>query len=887
MSKKIIVTEKPSVAREFAKALNVTDNYDGYMENDEWIITWCVGHLIEMAYPEDYDPNLKKWDVTYLPFIPKKYLYHPIENVMKQFQIIKGLYNRPDINMIYYAGDPAREGIYIQMLVRQEAGHTPNVKERVVWIDSQTEEEILNGIRTAKELSEYKNLINSGYMRAIEDYLFGINFTRLLTIKYGNFLSRACNEEHKGSLAVGRVMTCVLGMIVKREREIEDFSVTKFYKIKSEIGKDNVSLPAYWKVTDQSAYKNSLKLYNETGFKEKSDAADFIKKLSPIAKIIKKSKECIKKNAPLLFNLAELQSECSKRFKISPDQTLTIVQTLYEKKLTTYPRTDARVLSSAIAKEIKNNLYGIADVPELTDDIQKIDVMTIDGITHTKYVNDAKVSDHYALIPTGYTDSLNELSELEKDVYLLIARRFIAIFFPPAIYEKVNVIEQIDAEQFFSTATVLTDPGYMSVTGIPEQKKETTLIKKAIEMIQEGTEYPVTFEIEEGKTAPPKRYTSGSIILAMENAGNLIEDEELREQIKNSGIGTSATRAATIEKLINGKYIKLNKKTQILTPDTYGNMVYEAVALVLPDLLSPKMTASWEKGLDKIVTGEVSFLTYKKKLEQYIESKITTLKTNDRTDEVIQNITPFAKNKDFAKEPIKKEKITGMFIPKQEEISFAKVWGGHTFTEEECQKLLAGEEISFEAKTKNGNIVTVSGSLAEQEYNKHEYWGFKLKEKECPPDKYEGKYKGKKVVRFKKIWGGHTFTEEECQKLLAGEEISFEAKKRDGNIVTVSGSLAEQEYNKHKYWGFKLKEKECPPDKYEGKYKGKKVVRFKKIWGGHTFTEEECQKLLAGEEISFEATTKNGNTQQVKGVLKKQTYQGHSFWGFSLNTRKR
>lgn len=650
--KSVIVTEKPSVAMEFAKVLGVTERNDGYMENDKYIITWCIGHLIEMAYPEVYDPEMKKWDVDTLPFLPEKYIYQVIPDVKKQFNIIKRIYNRNDIGCIYYAGDPGREGIYIQMLVRQEAGHNPSAKELVIWIDSQTKEEILRGIREAGPLADKMPLADSGYMRAIEDYAFGLNFTRLLTLKYGNLLNNACGGTHQGALSVGRVMTCVLGMIVKREREIENFIPTKFYKIANNLRTENGMISAGWRVTSESKYYNSAKLYNETGFLKEEDAKAAIAELPNTVIIDEIEKKEEKKAAPLLFNLAELQAECSKKIKISPDETLAIAQSLYEKKLTTYPRTDCRVLSSAIAKVIETNIKGLKPVEPVIGIVDKIlSTGSYKSIEKTRYTDDSKVTDHYALIPTGKTAEYDSLSEKEKEVYDLIVRRFLSIFCPPAVYEKVKLTESAGKEKFYATATVLVRPGYMIVAGIPEQKEDTEAIKSAIEVLTKGSSYPAEYAISYGETKPPKRYTSGSIVLAMENAGQLIEDEELREQIKGTGIGTSATRAETFKKLVANGYIALNKKTQVLTPAMYGNMVYEVVEMTMPDLLSPKMTASWEKGLEGIVSGKVTQQEYRSKLENYIRKKTADIKEEDKCHEIHDKIVKFAKVKEFNNEP--------------------------------------------------------------------------------------------------------------------------------------------------------------------------------------------------------------------------------------------
>lgn len=668
---KIIVTEKPSVAMDFSKALGLSPDgrKDGYIEDKGYIITWCVGHLIEMAYPEVYDPDMKKWDMDTLPFLPAKYIYQVIPNVKKQFNTIKKLYNRSDIETIYYAGDPAREGIYIQMLVRQEAGHNPNAKELVVWIDSQTKEEILRGIKDAGPLADKKLLSDSGYMRAIEDYAFGINFSRLLTLKYGNLLNNACGGR-AGALAVGRVMTCVLGMVVSREREILNFKPTPFFRIKNTIATSGGSIDALWKVSEKSSCYQSPRLYSDTGFKEEADANAFISRLPSQVTVASIGKKEEKKNAPLLFNLTELQSECSKKLKISPDETLQVVQSLYEKKMTTYPRTDARVLSSAIAKVIDMNIRGLSVLPAYTDMVNNVlDGKVWERIGSTKYTDDSKVTDHYALIPTGYTNEYNNLSDLEKKVYDLVVRRFLSIFYPPAVYAKVRLIEKAGNEEFNSVATILADPGYMAVAGIPEQKEDVLTLKAAIESLHEGDTYDAHYSIDRGETKPPKRYTSGSMVLAMENAGNLIEDEELREQTKGSGIGTTATRAEIIKKLVANDYLALNKKTQILTPAPYGNMVYEVVNLTMPDLLSPKMTASWEKGLESIVDGTVTSGEYRQKLEAYIRRKCSSIKEQDVCEQIAERIRPFAKVKEFDNNPGERK-----FVPRKVKKSDVNVY---------------------------------------------------------------------------------------------------------------------------------------------------------------------------------------------------------------------
>ena len=647
MAKKLLITEKPSVAMEFAKALKINaTRKNGYLESDEWIITWCVGHLVTMSYPEKYDENLKRWRLETLPFIPKEWKYEIIPQVANQYNIIKDLMHREDIEVIYNAGDSGREGEYIQRLVFMMAHPNPNAKMKRVWIDSQTEEEILKGIREAKDLSEYDSLSDSAYLRAKEDYLIGINFSRLLSIIFGRRLAKDLSEE-RVSISVGRVMTCVLGMVVSREREIRDFVKTKYYKIVGEFGENNNSFKAEWKATDTSKMKDSVKLYNDTGFKKIDDAKDFIKSLEnkkAIVKEVKKTKQ--KENAPLLFNLAEIQNECTKRFKIKPDETLEIIQDLYEKKLVTYPRTDARVLSTAVAKEISKNLNGL--VKNFKDEeVQNILNKMISekystNLVKTKYVNDSKITDHYAIIPTGQGfENYDKLEELKKNVYKVIVKRFLSIFYPPAEYNKISVTISIEGEEFFCNSKVCVNQGYLEVlkndvldskeTNKDEKKDDTNDDSKEnnsaiLNKLKKNEEINVlNYEIKDAETSPPTRYNSGSIILAMENAGKLIEDEALREQIKGAGIGTSATRAEIIKKLERISYIQINNKTQIITPTQKGEAIYDIVKLSMPDMLNPDLTASWEKGLDMVAKKEIEPNVFMGKLENYIRKKINKL----------------------------------------------------------------------------------------------------------------------------------------------------------------------------------------------------------------------------------------------------------------------
>ena len=643
---KLIITEKPSVAREFARVLKVNaNNKGGYYESSEWIITWCVGHLVTMSYPEVYDEKLKWWRLDTLPFIPKEYKYEIIKNVQSQFDIVQKLLQREDVEEIYNAGDSGREGEYIQRLVFMMAKPNPKAKLKRVWIDSQTEEEIQRGIKEAKDMKEYDSISDSAYLRAKEDYLIGINFSRLLTIIYGKRMATKINEE-KATIAVGRVMTCVLGMVVSREREIRDFVKTKYYKIIGEFGNNKGSFKAEWKVNPESIYFESPKLYNESGFLKENDAKEFISSFEgkdAIVKEIKKNKQ--KENAPLLFNLAEIQNECTKRFKIKPDETLDIIQNLYEKKLVTYPRTDARVLSTAVAKEISKNLNGIAknyQDEEIQKDLKKmIEEKYSTNLVKTKYVNDSKITDHYAIIPTGQGfENYNNLPELQKKIYKVIAKRFIAIFYPPAEYSKINATIQVEKELFLASGKVCINRGYLDVLKPENEKEESTKDEQNVDNDSEIIENNVeilkdlkkeqklsvrNFELKDAETSPPSRYNSGSIILAMENAGKLIEDEELREQIKGAGIGTAATRGEIIKKLEKIGYIQINTKTQIVTPSIKGEAIFDIIKQSMPDMLNPKLTASWEKGLDMVAKKEIEPNIFMEKLEEYIHGKFNKL----------------------------------------------------------------------------------------------------------------------------------------------------------------------------------------------------------------------------------------------------------------------
>ena len=631
--KKIIITEKPSVAREFAKALKINaTSRNGYLESDEWIITWCIGHLVTMSYPEKYDEKMSKWRLDTLPFIPDEWKYEIIPAVQNQFNIVRNLLQREDISEIYNAGDSGREGEYIQRLVFMMAKPNPKAIMKRVWIDSQTEEEILRGIREAKEASEYDSLSDSAYLRAKEDYLIGINFSRLLSITHGRSLAKTLNEE-RASIAVGRVMTCVLGMIVLREREIRNFIKTKYYKLIGNFGYEENCVEAEWKVNEKSKIFNSPKLYNETGFKKKEDAIQFIEQIKnnkAIVTEIKKSKQ--KENAPLLFNLAEIQNECSKRFKIKPDKTLEVLQKLYEKKLVTYPRTDARVLSTAVAKVITKNLNGIAKGfknIEIQGYIKKmVDEKYSTNLIKTKYVNDSKITDHYAIIPTGAGyENYEKLETLQKDIYILIVKRFLSIFYPPAEFNKISVKMNVGDEEFSTSQKICIKQGYLEV--LKSEGTSNARLQENIDLLnslKRGQELTIQkIDTKEAETTPPTRYNSGTIILAMENAGKLIEDEELREQKKGAGIGTSATRAEIIKKLERIQYISINTKTQIITPTEKGEAIYDIVKGTMEDLLNPKLTASWEKGLEMVANKEIEKEVFMDKLQKYIRSKFSKL----------------------------------------------------------------------------------------------------------------------------------------------------------------------------------------------------------------------------------------------------------------------
>ena len=630
---RLFIAEKPSVAKAFAKALGIAGvKSDGYIESKEAIVTWCVGHLVTMSYPEKYDEKYRRWSLDTLPFIPETFRYEVIDSVKKQYDIVSGLLNREDVDCIYICTDSGREGEYIYRLVDEMAKVAPTKQRRRVWIDSQTEEEILRGIENAKDWKEYDHLAASAYLRAKEDYLMGINFSRLLTLRYGNTLASLMKKD-RIVLSVGRVMTCVVGMVVKREREIRDFVKTSFYRVLGDFSRDGVVITGEWRAVEGSKYFQSPKLYRENGFKKEEDAKVLIDELRDCKEgvVLKTEKKKEVKNPPLLYNLAEIQNECSKRFKIRPDETLQIIQELYEKKLVTYPRTDARVLSTAVAKEIGKNISGLCKVEAVADFAKEVmGKKTFLSIAKSKYVNDKQITDHYAIIPTGQgLYALEKQSPLARKVYELICRRFLSIFYPPAIYQKDMIEIGVWKEHFFVNTKVCVQRGYLAVAEMlldeSEEKKgeeeRPELIAMVTKLKKGDTINVAKLYIKEGETTPPKRYSSGSMILAMENAGQLIEDEELRSHIKGSGIGTSATRADILKKLVNIKYLGLNKKTQAITPTQLGEMVYEVVLASIAQLLNPELTASWEKGLNYVAQGSITQEEYMQKLDTFVRRR--------------------------------------------------------------------------------------------------------------------------------------------------------------------------------------------------------------------------------------------------------------------------
>jgi DNA topoisomerase-3 len=691
MGKDLFIAEKPSVAKEFAKTLGVNGNAgNGYLESADHVVTWCVGHLVTMSYPEAYDIALKKWSLETIPFLPDKFLYELIPAVKKQFDIVKGLLNRQDVETIYVCTDSGREGEYIYRLVDQMA-QVPNTKEKKrVWIDSQTEEEIRRGITQAKPLSDYDNLASSAYLRAKEDYLMGINFSRVLSLKYGQTVMNYRKGEKYAAIAVGRVMTCVLGMVVRREREIRNFVKTPFYRVIGSFTSQDKTFEGEWRSVEHSRYYQSPLLYKENGFQKRKTAEELCAELgfdkeegdcftssqgemTAVVEKVEKKKE--NKNPPLLFNLAELQNVCSKLFKISPDETLKITQELYEKKLVTYPRTDARVLSRAVSKEIAKNIGGLRNFPPVKDIAARILAEgSYKGIAETRYCDDKKITDHYAIIPTGQGfGALNSVNATAKNVYEVIVRRFLSVFYPPARYQKISLTARCGQECFFASFKIMVDPGYLEIAtasfarqkvkssesgDAKEDGEQETFDKSLMEVmktLKKGStlSFP-QIAIKEGETSPPKRYNSGSLILAMENAGQLIEDEELRSQIKGSGIGTSATRAEILSKLVKIKYLQLNKKTQIITPQFLGEMVYDVVDSSIRSLLNPELTASWEKGLTYMAQGEITEEEYMKKLENYISKWVNGVKTLNNQNYLRKK---FDETAVYYKKPVKKGNV--------------------------------------------------------------------------------------------------------------------------------------------------------------------------------------------------------------------------------------
>lgn len=699
MGKKLIIAEKPSVARQFASALGVSGNHDGYIENNDWVITWCVGHLVTLSYPEKYNEELAKWDLDALPFLPSIYKYEVIKNAVNQYKIVKGLLNRGDVDVIYNAGDSGREGEYIQRLVYTQAGVEGKKKILRVWIDSQTDAEIKRGIKDAKPESEYDNLSAAAYERAIADYAVGINLSRALSCKYGWSFNQRAKTKKYVAMAVGRVMTCTLGMIVDREREIRDFVPTDYYKIDAEAG----GFTSHWKPVKGTKYYESDLLYNENGFKDKNDADRLLSEFAadPYLNVIKADKKTEARKAPLLYNLAELQADCSKRYKISPSKTLEIAQSLYEKKLTTYPRTDARVLSTPVANEIDKNLKGLGDVLGWTEPATILTNKWHAGLAKTKYVDDSRITDHYAIIPTGEGASeLPGLSEIERKVYELISRRFLAIFFPAAEYSKTDVeLVHANGEHFFASEKVLIKNGYLDVYKQDSDDNGKQQTPSAIGQAAVGQKLSGKFSVITGTTTPPKPYTSGSMILAMENAGKLIEDEELRAQIKGSGIGTSATRAETISKLVRQTYISLNNKTQALSPTLAGETLYDIVKETVPSILSPRMTASWELGLSQVENGEIPAKKYRTTLEKFVKDSVATIKAKPMPERPKINKVSAGTCPVCGKELLMTDR--GYFCSNHKRdgkgcgFAFAKTACEHTLTEEETKQLLKGEPTGF------------------------------------------------------------------------------------------------------------------------------------------------------------------------------------------------
>lgn len=744
---KLIICEKPSVAKEFAKVLGVDTGkrQNGYFEDNDWIITWAVGHLVTLSYPEAYDENMKKWSLDTIPFIPSNFKYEVIKDVKDQFNIVKKLLQRKDVDVIYNAGDSGREGEYIQRLIFQEAKPNPSAKKMRIWIDSQTEEEIKNGIKNAKPESEYDKISDAAYERGIEDYLAGINFSRAFSIVYGRPLNAILRPEKYIPFSVGRVMTCTLGMVVEREQLVRNFKETFSYGVSADTC--NGQITADWDTTDSSEYNESPKLAKSDAFIEKSDAEQLCSEFSKIGQLcvadINRTTE--RKNAPMLFNLTELQSECSKRLKISPDETLDIAQSLYEKKLTTYPRTDARVLSTAVAKEIFKNITGVASYTPVSEYAKYIlDHNLHDNITKTKYVNDAQISDHYAIIPTGSTSGLGGLSSMELAVYDLIVRRMLSIFYPPAEYGKIQVSFSIGRENLFAGASKLNARGFLDVIEY-EEKEDKLTDYNILNQLKVGDILPAEFFVAEKKSAKPKKYTSGSLVLTMEGAGKLIEDPELRAQLKGSGVGTPATRAETVKKLIKNGYITLNTKTQVISATELGEMIYTVVKMIEPTLLNPAFTANWEKGLSQIESGEITAQVYRDKLTKYVAMVTNKIKSNDISQLVNQALNEV--HVLYGGEPVnfnttvEKQEIAGIVCPCCGSKIVRTKWGyscekykngclfsvgeicGVTISEKELIKVITGGESSkMKFKSKAGKDFESTLTLQDDEKKGKKIW---------------------------------------------------------------------------------------------------------------------------------------------------------------------
>lgn len=630
MGKKLYITEKPSVAASFAGVLGLeitrTDRGRGFAESKDAVVSWCFGHLVTMAYPDAYDPAYKEWRVEHLPIIPKEYKYTVIDDkgVSKQFDVICQLMSRDDIDVIYACTDSGREGEYIFRLVYQQSGSTKPAKR--VWISSQTEEAIKKGIDEAKDIHEYDSLSRAAYSRAKEDWLFGMNFSRIYTCQYGRNLSAVVKENKPSVIAIGRVMTCVLGLVVDRELEIRHFVPKTHYGVVASFisATSNIPYKGKWQPAKKSAGKSAEE--EEDKYISKEEAQNLIEKLQGQEGIIKKVEIKTKnEQPPLLFNLAELQSEANKKFKLPVDRTLAIAQSLYEKKMISYPRTDSRVISTDVLGEVPKVLNGLFKNSSFKDTVQRIKDFGELRVNKSskRYVDNGKVTDHYAIIPTYVTTELSKLDADTRNIYNLIVKRFLAIFYPPAEYNTVKVETEVGGEIFVSNAKTLKEAGWKEVYEVtaPKGEEETTdsPIHKLVKKEKSNVE---SFDLEEKETKPPSRYTDGSLIITMEKAGKFIENEELREQIKTCGIGTSATRAGIIKKLTDIGYMKIHPKTQIVTPTRKGEAIVELVRRTARELLNPSLSASWEKGLVMIENEETTEEIFQEKLHIYITKTI-------------------------------------------------------------------------------------------------------------------------------------------------------------------------------------------------------------------------------------------------------------------------